>query len=107
MTDEPVCRVTITAPDPAWLLEFSRQLVTDRLAAGAHNITPIRAVYRWDNQINDKPEAMLICHTKMSLVDEIVQRVNDQHPYVVPCVIAHVIDAGNPPYLQWIRDETR
>ncbi|WP_163512410.1 divalent cation tolerance protein CutA [Fodinicola acaciae] len=81
MSDEPVCRVTITAPDADWLMEFSRQLVSDRLAAGAHNIAPIRAVYRWDNQINDKPEAMLICHTKMSLVDEIVQRVNDQHPY--------------------------
>jgi hypothetical protein len=39
-------------------------------------------------------------------VPDIIDRVNREHPYEVPCVIAVPIIAGNPAYIQWIRDET-
>ena len=34
---DEVCEVIITAPDPDWLVEFTRRLVTDRLCASGHN----------------------------------------------------------------------
>ena len=40
-----LCEVVITAPDPDWLYQFARTLVEDRLAASAHNFTPIRSIY--------------------------------------------------------------
>ena len=39
---DEVCEVIITAPDPDWLVEFTRRLVTDRLCASGHNSQPIR-----------------------------------------------------------------
>ncbi len=41
---DEVCEVVITAPDPDWLVEFTRRLVTDRLCASGHNFQPIRTI---------------------------------------------------------------
>lgn len=102
---EEVCEVIITAPDAEWLSEFTRRLVDDRLAAAGHNITPIRSIYRWQGEIFDKQEARVALHTRRSLVPQIIERTNREHPYEVPCVAAMTFD-GNPAYVQWVLDET-
>ena len=104
---EQICEVIITAKEPEWLIDFTRQLVSDRLAACGQNIREIRSVYRWEGAIEDEGEARVAIHTRASLVPEIVQRADDQHPYDVPCVIALPVMAGNPAYIQWVVDETR
>ena len=43
---DEVCEVIITAPDEAWLLDFTRYLVGGRLAACGHH-TPIRSICTW------------------------------------------------------------
>lgn len=104
MSDE-VSEVIITAPDAEWLAGFTRRLVEDRLAASGHNITPIRSIYRWQGEIFDKPEARVALHTRRSLVPQIIERTNREHPYEVPCVAAMTFE-GNPAYVQWVLDET-
>jgi periplasmic divalent cation tolerance protein len=104
--DDDVCEVIITAPDPAWLADFTRRLVDARLAASGHNIAPIRSIYRWKGEIHDHTEARVALHTRASLVPSIVEETNRQHPYEVPCVIALPITDGNPAYVQWIREST-
>lgn len=105
MTEE-VCEVVITAPDAEWLATFTRKLVEDRLAAGGHHTTTIRAIYRWQGEIYDKPEARVVLYTRRSLVHAIIERTNREHPYEVPHVTASTID-GSPAYVQWVLDETR
>jgi periplasmic divalent cation tolerance protein len=105
MTDD-VCEVVITGPDADWLAGFTRQLVADRLCACGHNITAIRSIYRWQDAIHDETEARVALHTRRALVEAIVDRVNRDHPYDVPCVIATPIVGGNPAYVQWILDQT-
>jgi periplasmic divalent cation tolerance protein len=105
MTD---CReVVITADSADWLAEFTRRLVTDRLAACGHQIAPIRSIYRWQGAVQDDAEARVALHTRASLVPAIVARADAEHPYEVPCVIALPILDGNPAYLDWIVAETR
>ena len=58
---DEVCEVIITAPDPNWLVEFTRRLVTDRLCASGHNFQPIRTIYRWHGQVHDKTEGRVAC----------------------------------------------
>ncbi|WP_433609568.1 divalent-cation tolerance protein CutA [Dactylosporangium sp. CA-139114] len=96
----------ITAPDAEWLATFTRQLVEDRLCSSGHCVEVIRSIYRWRGEIYDKPEARVMLHTRTSLVRQIIDRVNREHPYEVPCVIATPMTLGNPAYLQWILDET-
>jgi periplasmic divalent cation tolerance protein len=105
MSDE-ICEVVITGPDAAWLADFTRALVADRLAACGQNIAEVRSIYRWQGAIEDASEARVALHTRRALVPAIVARADRDHPYEVPCVLAlPVIDAA-PAYADWVLAET-
>jgi periplasmic divalent cation tolerance protein len=104
---EPICEVTITAPDAAWLAGFTRKLIEERLAACGHNLTEIRSIYRWEGQVHDEPEARVMLHTRQALVSEIIEVVRLEHPYETPCVLSTLITQANPDYQAWVLDETK
>ncbi|MEQ7006438.1 divalent-cation tolerance protein CutA [Actinopolymorpha sp. B17G11] len=102
-----LCEVVITAPDPDWLTDFTRQLVSERLCASGHNYTPVRSIYRWRGEVHDRSEGRVSLHTRRSLVPEIVRRAKELHPYEVPGISSRPIQDGNPDYLRWIETETK
>lgn len=104
MGDE-VCEVIITADDEGWLIDFSRSLVQERLAACGHH-HPIRSVYRWDGALQEDRETRVALHTRTDLAPRIIERVQQAHPYDVPCVLVLPVLDGNPAYLEWVRSET-
>jgi periplasmic divalent cation tolerance protein len=95
-----LCEVVITAPDPDWLYSFARSLVEDRLAASAHNFTPVRSIYRWQGQVHERAEGRVSLNTSRERVAEIVARARREHPYQVPGVSTRPIIDGNPDYLR-------
>jgi periplasmic divalent cation tolerance protein len=100
------CEVVVTAADGEWLAGFTRALVEQRLAACGHLSDPIRSIYRWEGAVHDEREARVALHTRRSLVDAIVARAEEEHPYDVPCVIALPLVGGHPGYLAWLAAET-
>ena len=62
--------VVITGPTPEWAEDLAQLLVEERLAACVHIVPETRAVYRWEDEINDDPESRLQVHTRADLVDE-------------------------------------
>jgi periplasmic divalent cation tolerance protein len=107
MPDHDCVEVVVTADDAEWLVGFTRQLVDDHLVACGHHLTSIRAVYRWNGEVHDEPQARVGLHTRASLVPEIIARADRDHADDVPCVIALPIANGHPEYLKWVHDETR
>ena len=99
---EPICEVIITADNEDWLINFTRSLIEDRLVACGQHIAPIRSLYRWDGTIQDDREMRVALHTRASLVQEVIDRTLQAHPYEVPCILAIPIKAGNPAYIQWV-----
>ena len=81
---DEVCEVIITAPDPDWLVEFTRRLVIDRPCASGHNFAPIRTIYRWQGQVHDTTEGRVARHPGRALLPQIVDRAKREHPYEVP-----------------------
>ncbi|SRR5579884_2650692 len=102
---EPV-EVAITADDLAWLTDFARSLVEDRICASANITNEVRSFYWWDGRMFDRTEARVILHTRRSRVAAIVERVKAEHTYVVPAVTAVPLIAGNDEYFEWIMRET-
>jgi len=99
-----VVDVEITAPDADWLAEFTRRLVEDRLVASG-NISAVRSIYRWNDAIEDRPEARVVLHTHRSRVPEIMDRTLAEHPYAVPGL--RVIEVNtHPAYAAWLIDST-
>jgi len=105
--DEECCEVVVTATDADWLAGFTSTLVEERLAACGHLLGAIRSVYRWEGAVHDEPEARVALHTRRSLVDAVVARTAELHPYQVPCVIAMPLVGGSPDYLRWVHEQTR
>ena len=103
---EPICEVIITADSEEWLINFTRSLVWDRLAACGQHIAPIRSIYRWEGAIHDDREVRVALHTRTSLVQDIVFRTRQAHSYDVPCILAIPIESGNPDYIQWVISQT-
>jgi periplasmic divalent cation tolerance protein len=106
VTGEEVCELVITAPESDWLIEFTRRLVSDHLAASVHHLPEIRSIYMWQGQLHDRPEARAALHTRTALVPHIVERLDAEHPYEVPGVFALPIVATSTPYREWILKQT-
>lgn len=103
---EPCVEIVITAEDADWLAGFTRRLVEDRLIACGQNITAVRAIYRWDGELCDDPQARVALHTREALVPAVLARTKQAHADDVPCFIVLPISDGNPDYLSWILAET-
>jgi periplasmic divalent cation tolerance protein len=101
-----LCEVVITAPDPDWLVDLTRDLVAEGLCASVHNFSSVRSIYRWRGEIFERTEGRASLHTRLALVPAIVARVKTAHPYEVPGISARPIIDGNPDYLAWIAQET-
>ncbi|WP_067900737.1 divalent-cation tolerance protein CutA [Nocardia vaccinii] len=106
MADEELVDVTITADDADWLAEFTRALVADRLAACGNIIPAIRSIFSWEGQVRDDTEALVVLHTRSSLVPAIIARADRDHPYDTPQVLAVPVTDAHPGYRQWVLDST-
>ncbi len=105
--EHTVCEVVVTADDPEWLASFTRRLVEDRLVACGQVVAAVRSTYRWKGAVEEATEARVALHTRVELVDAVVERAAREHPYDVPCVLALPVLGGNPDYLAWVERETR
>lgn len=101
-----LCEVVITAPDAGWLVDFTRRLVEDRLAASAQVTEPVRSIYRWQDEVVDRTEARAMVRTRVRLVPHLVARLDREHPYEVPGIIAVPIISTSPTYKDWLLSQT-
>jgi periplasmic divalent cation tolerance protein len=104
---EAVQVVLVTAPDLEVAGRIGRSLVEEGLAACANLVPGVRSVYRWQGEVHEDPEVLLIVKTRAALVAALEARVRELHPYEVPEVLALDVAAGSAPYLEWVRDAAR
>lgn len=97
--------VYITAP-PEEAAALAHVLVAERLAACVNRV-PVQSVYRWDGEIHDDEEVVLLAKTSDARYDDLKARVLELHPHDVPCIErfdeADVLDA----FGEWCIEETR
>ena len=86
--------------------QIAHTLVSERLAACANIVSPIRSVYRWNDEVQTDTEHLLIIKTRANLVAKVAARVKELHSYEVPEVIALPILAGAKSYLDWLFSST-
>lgn len=96
--------VYVTAPREK-ALEIARALVERRLCACVNVIGDVRSVYRWEGEVKDDPEALLVLKTTAAAFGVLRDTVLELHPYDLPEVIALPVSEGHGPYLDWIAAE--
>ncbi|MEQ9329618.1 MAG: divalent-cation tolerance protein CutA [Rhodospirillales bacterium] len=108
MTDETrsdICILYVTASGREEAVRIGRAVVERRLAACANVVGPTTAIYRWQDEICEDEEAVLILKTTARLADEAVAEIRNLHSYDLPCVLRFDIAGGLPPFLAWVADE--
>jgi periplasmic divalent cation tolerance protein len=93
----------VTAPPDA-AGDLAELLVEERLAACVNRF-PCTSVYRWEGEVHRDEEVVLLAKTTDERWDDLVSRVEEVHPYDVPCVErfeeADLLDA----FGDWVADE--
>jgi len=99
--------VLVTAPAGAPAAELARRLVDECLAACVNVIPGVRSIYRWEGEVCDDSEDLLVIKTASDRLESMVARVREVHPYAVPEVLAIAVTAGSQPYLEWVFANSR
>lgn len=107
MSRESVRAVLVTAPDSEVAAGLARTLVEEGLAACVNLVPGIRSFYRWEGQVQDDPEVLLVIKTRSDRCDALAQRVQELHPYDLPEVLALPAVGGSAAYLDWVAAESR
>lgn len=104
-TDERARLLYVTCADADDAMRIGRVLVEERVAACTNMLDGMRALYRWEGEVQEGREAVLIVKTRADRVEAAIARIKALHSYRVPCIVELAIDRGNPDYLAWIAAE--
>ncbi len=96
--------VTASSAEEAELI--AKPLVEEKLAACVNILPGLRSIYRWQGELCDESEVLLIIKSQAERVTAIIDRVKEIHSYDVPEVIAIQIQDGAQDYLQWLETST-
>ena len=98
--------VLCTCPDEATATGIATALLAEKLAACVNCVAGIRSMYRWDGQIRDDTEVLLVIKTSAARYGALEALLQARHPYEMPEIIALPVVAGAADYLSWIRQAT-
>ena len=98
--------VYITTADEEEARKIGSRLVALRLAACVNIIPGMSSIYRWQGEIHEDRECVLLAKTKQPLMEELIAKVRELHSYDLPCITSWPIREANSDYLAWIDEET-
>ena len=96
--------IYITATDRVEALKIGRELIERKLCNCINVLDGMTSIYRWEGQVKEDQEAVLIAKTTPALADAVIAAVKEVHSYSLPCALVLPVLGGNPDYLKWLAD---
>ena len=87
--------------------EISKSLLESRLIACSNIVPNITSIYRWEGNICEDGEYLMILKSRSDLFEKVKTNIEILHPYEVPEIIALEITDGNKSYLDWLNTELK
>jgi periplasmic divalent cation tolerance protein len=84
--------------------KIAHTLVERRLAACINIVPQVDSIYRWEGEIENAQEWLLLIKTTGAAFERVRDAIKELHSYEVPECICISIDNGSLDYLQWIAD---
>jgi periplasmic divalent cation tolerance protein len=106
VADTGVSVVLVTVPDAEVGRRLARALLEERLVACANLVPGVTSLYRWEGEVQEDDEVLLVMKTRSGLVPRLSARIPELHPYELPEVLALGVTDGLPAYCRWVLDET-
>lgn len=107
MSEEtPELRVVLmTAPDGSEAARLARALVDEGLAACVNLVPGIRSIYRFEGEVHDEGEVLMIAKTRADRFQALCRRVAALHPYRVPEIVGLAVPEVAEAYAAWVSGE--
>ena len=86
---------------------LARSLVEARLAACVNIIDRVQSVYRWEGQVQNDAEQLLVIKTSSERVEALREALLRQHPYEVPEFVVLPLSETSEAYGAWLFDAVR
>ncbi|NNL05944.1 MAG: divalent-cation tolerance protein CutA [Xanthomonadales bacterium] len=102
----PMFVVFCTCPNDQTAGDLAAALVERRLAACVNVLPGVRSIYRWQGQVHDDSETLLIVKTGRAAYPALQSWLANAHPYDVPEIIALPVGEGLPAYIDWVVQKT-
>ena len=99
MTDKKLVLSTAGSKEEAQ--KIARALV-ERMLAACVNIVAVESIYRWEAEVEQAQEWLLVIKTTGAAFDRVRDAIKELHSYEVPECICISIENGSPDYLKWI-----
>jgi len=105
MAGEIIVLITASSADEA--ARIGTALVDEHLAACVNVVPQIRSLFFWEGKTRDEREALLICKSRLQILDELISRVKALHSYTIPEILALPIVGGSSDYIAWMVEATK
>ena len=80
-------------------------LIAARLVACGTLLPGARSIYRWEGQVREEAEVVVLLKTDASRWEALCAAVRERHPYDVPELLALPVERGLDRYLSWLASE--
>jgi periplasmic divalent cation tolerance protein len=80
----------------------ARALVEERLAACGTLLPGARSFYRWEGELADEREVVVLLKTRKQDWPALLSRLHELHPYTTPECVAVRLAAVAPKYAAWL-----
>ena len=97
-----ICFVYSTIASLKEAEDISNKLVGEGLAACVNIIPSMHSVYKWQGEIGKSEECIMIFKTSVAVYDMLKTRLQELHPYDVPCIIRINTEEVNDAYKAWL-----
>lgn len=100
MTDKRLALTTAGSESEAHTI--AEALVTRQLAACVNIVPKVLSVYRWEGDVEQSEEWLLLIKTTDALLDRVQAAVRELHSYELPEFLVLPIEGGSAAYLEWM-----
>jgi periplasmic divalent cation tolerance protein len=87
--------------------KIARSLVQNQFAACVNLLPQARSIYRWQGQVEEADEVLLIIKTEDRLVEAVNTEIRRLHSYELPEFLVLSPQEGGQEYLEWVASSLR
>lgn len=86
--------------------KIARALIAEKLAA-CINILPAQSIYRWQGEVVEERERLLLIKTQRALIARLQERIKELHSYELPEIMSLATATIERGYLGWLEQQTQ
>lgn len=100
-------RIVLCTCAPGDGAKLLKALLEARLIAGGNIVPGLRSLYRWQGEVQDEPEELLVMETAVDRMETLQEYLAEIHAYDVPKIVSFKVEETLETYLKWVHEMTR